>query len=81
MGVETLENEFVGAELLRPGHFNDSTYRGANRYPSNRCGNIVSRHGLDAGRRQSNSRAVAGSISDILDKLEELGRVDDREWD
>src|ERR1700740_2699210 len=62
--AKTLSHEFVEAELLRPTHFNDSIHRRANRDPSNRCGDVVSRHGLNEHWRQSDGRTIARSISD-----------------
>jgi hypothetical protein len=75
--VEALSNELIDAELSRAGHFDDSIHRSANCNPSNRFGDIISRHGLNEHWCQSNGRAVAGGVSDTLAKLEELGRVED----
>jgi len=74
---EALTNELIEAEPLRAGYFDDSIHRSANCNPSHRFGDTISRHGLNEHWCQSNGRAVAGSVSDTLEKLEELGCVDD----
>jgi hypothetical protein len=77
VGAKALPDEFVEAELLRACHFDDAVHRSAHSNLSNSCGDIFCGHGLDEHWRQSNVRAVAGSISDIFNEFEELGCVND----
>jgi len=79
--AETPPDHFVETKLLGPGHFYGAILGRPHGNPRNRFGDIVSRHGLDEHRCQSNRRTVGGGIGDAFDKLEELRRVDDRIWD
>jgi len=76
--AETLTNEFIKAELFRTSYFDDSIHRSTDSSPSHGCGYIFCNHGLDQHRGQPDRRTVARRIGDIFDKLEELGRVNNR---
>src|SRR5438477_1729978 len=79
-GDAPLRDGFSKTEMWRARHFNGAIRWRAHRDPADRLGDVVSRHGLNQHGRQPNRRADSGFISDALDELEELRRVNDGIW-
>jgi hypothetical protein len=76
--AQALADQLIETELLWSGDLDGSVDGLANGCACNRAGDSVSRDGLDERRGKANRVAVGRVVGDVLDELEELGRVHDR---